>query len=386
MHTFILAVVALGVISLSSVLISPTSNIVSFFVPPAVSDPIASRHVLEYEVQGNKVLYTYVGEKLPEKLNPHEVVQLRTESSYTIDEGPLASSTQSNGRNLKAIVYSGRSFVKYAGQWYYREGAETTKAIFDAARRQSPLSYLFSTQVAYAAQFSSLSDDGNIGAQDFSGSWSGAHDATTAINVSTTTANDVQPLVGYFSGKATSMSIQRAFVPFDTSSIPANANISAASVNLMATGSPVSIDNFNDGLDYVTIVQTSNPYAGPLTSDFATCGAATNPTEGINTSERKDITNITTSTTITFNLNSTGIGWIKKSGQTSNCGGSTPGRSTGLSCFGVREGHDTTNTTIGTGGGTNVVYFCSVDAIGTACDPYLSVSYSTFAPWQFFDY
>lgn len=382
-HTGILMAIAITVLAGSSWLVIPYLR--GDLDVDSANDPIHKREVLDYTrlpaSEGDKVKYSYLGEKLPEKLNEKEVVPMRTENSYTIDKGILENGKV--GRNLQAIIYPQPAYIKRANVWYYREYAVTSKRNFDSARKTNPFSMLFAIPKAYAVQMYTLSDDGNASA--FNGTWAGAHDATTGAIISTSSATDIQPAVQYVSGKASGYTIARAFLPFDTSSLPASANITNASLNLSATGSPVSIDGYNDAYDYITVVQTSNPYTGPLSTDFGACGAATNPTEGIDTTERKDITNITTSAYQTFTLNSTGIGWVKKSGQTSNCGGSS-GRSTGLTCLGVREGHDTTNIDLGTVAALNIVYFCASECMGTSADPYLSVSYSTFAPWQFFDY
>ena len=146
-----------------------------------------------------------------------------------------------------------------------------------------------------------------------------AHDALAGTASSyTATANSTG-----VSKSPTSYYIYRAFFPFDTSSIPDDATITSAELNIYVTG---RVSNDNDGDDFVTVVQTSQPSATTLsTADFDQAGSINNPTEGISPSERKDITNIAVFKYLTFNLNSTGLGWISK---------------TDVTKLGLREGHD----------------------------------------------
>lgn len=382
MHTAVLALVAFGVLSASSVVVFPSISFPWSRSSSSTDDPIMKRQVLEYDIQGAQVKYTYVGAVLPETLAPQEVVPMRTESSYTIDLGALATADKKTGRNLKTIIYQGTPFVKVGKEWHYRETATASKDAFEAARKVNPLTFLFAVQTAYAVNVFSTPDDGMI--EGSGADWPTAHAATSGT-VSTTTAGGVEIFVNEVTIKSTSDIIRRAFLPFDTSSIPASANIASVSLTLQATTTIPSRDDKNDGLDYLTIVQTTNSNTGLAATDFPNCGAVTNPTEGIDTGERKDLTTMATTTPVTFNLNTTGIGWIKKSGQTSSCG-SGNGHGTGYTCLGVREGHDTTNTAITATTLGNGAVFCSSEDPGTTCDPYLTVNYTSFAPWQFWDY
>ncbi len=381
LHTAILALVALGALSVSSMVVFPSITFPWSHTSAPTDDPIMKRQVLEYDIQGSQVKYTFVGAALPEQLAPQEVVPMRTESSYTIDLGSISDQSKSGGRNLKTIIYQGAPFVKVGKEWHYRETATASKDAFDAARKVNPLTFLFAVHTAYAAQFVTTADDGNINGGG--GDWATAHSASSGI-VSTTTAAGILAYVAYNCPKACAASIYRSFVPFDTSSIPASAVIKTASLTLKSTSSAPVGDGYNDGFDYVTIVQTTNSNTGLATTDYTTCGAVTSPTEGIATSERKDLTTMSTTTPVVFNLNATGIGWVKKSGQTSSCG-SGNGHGTGYTCLGVREGHDTTNTDPTATQSFSWAYFCSYED-PVSCRPYLTVNYNSFAPWQFFDY
>ena len=376
LHTGILMAIAIAVLIGSSWLVIP--HLQNDSDVALADDPILKREVVDYTTlsskEDNMVRYSYVGQKLPEKLNEKEVVPMRTENSYTIDKGVLENGKV--GRNLQAIIYPQPTYIKRANVWYYREYAVTSKKNFDQARKTNPFTMFFAVPKVYATQFFVGAGDGDV---DRSGgvSWADAHDTASGTAVDYTTGTTTAES-GYSNIKAAAWYVNRVFFPFDTSSIPAGAVVSSATLNVYVT---FTFNQVNDAYDYLTVVQTSQSTHTQLANaDFDKCGAVTTPTEGIDTSERKDITNITQYAYLTITLNATGKGWIKKSGQTSNCTSTT-----GITCLGVREGHDTTNTDVGTAG-SNYAQMSTSETSGTSNDPYLSVSYSTFAPWQFFDY
>lgn len=375
-HTGILIAIAIAVLVGSSWLVIP--HMQNDSTVALADDPILKREVIDYteltSKEGDMVKYSYVGQKLPEKLNEKEVVPMRTENSYTIDKGVLENGKV--GRNLQAIIYSQPAFIKKANTWYYREYAITSKKNFDLARRTNPLTMFFAIPKVYADQFFAGAGDGFVEYSD-TNSWAAAHDATTGNSFSYTTGTTTAGS-DYISIKTATWQIDRAFFPFDTSSIPSGSKISSATLNVYVT---FTLNGVNDGIDYLTVVQTSQSTHTQLANaDYNKCGAVTTPTEGIDTSERKDLTSVSQYTYLTFTLNSTGLGWIKKSGQASNCTSTN-----GISCIGVREGHDASNTTIGTAS-SDYGQMSTSETAGTNNDPYLSVSYSTFAPWQFWDY
>lgn len=192
-----------------------------------------------------------------------------------------------------------------------------------------------------------------------SASWDTAHDATTGLG-RTATASAL--VVG--TGKTTtSYYLYRAFLPFDTSSIPDDATIISATLNVY----PYAKKNEdNDGDDFVTVVQTSQASTTTLSQeDFDQAGSTDNPTEGIDTSERKDITSVTAGTYFTFNLNSTGRDWISK---------------TDVTKLGLREGHDVIDSSFTSSSTTasqyNYLYTRSSEYSSTTYDPYLAVTYT----------
>lgn len=159
-----------------------------------------------------------------------------------------------------------------------------------------------------------------------------------------------------------SYAIERGFFPIDTTALPTNATISSA---VFKVYSEWKTNGDNDGEDFLTVVQGFQPSTSALTTaDYDLCGnTIDNPIEGINTSERKDISNIAIDQYISFNLNATGISWIVKGGWTKLC---------------MREGHDVLDHAYAGSNNTyNEIEFNSQYSTGTAQDPYLEVTYTT---------
>lgn len=197
-------------------------------------------------------------------------------------------------------------------------------------------------------------DNGGVGV-----SWATAHDATDG-NVADYTGTQTRVVTGDTLGVNTYY-IRRSFFPIDTSGLGDSDVITAATLNLYVNAVPNNGDN--DGNDFLTVVQTSQASTSSLTTaDYDQAGSVSNPTEGVDTGQRKDISSITNGSTVTFTLNSTGMGWIDK---------------TGVSMFGVREGHDVLNDAYAGADNTfNQVRFATSETTGTSQDPYLSVTYT----------
>src|SRR3989344_239138 len=115
-------------------------------------------------------------------------------------------------------------------------------------------------------------------------------------------------------------------------------------------------DGDNDGIDYGTVV-TVTPASNTaiVAGDYDQVGS----TEQVDSGQRKDITSISTSAYLDFTLNATGQGNVSK---------------TGVSKFGLREGHDITNTAYdGNTNNSNRINFSAADETGTTQDPKLTV-------------
>ena len=188
-------------------------------------------------------------------------------------------------------------------------------------------------------------------------SWDTTHDALTGAS-----ANYIGNTFGVSSGKASlKYKIQRVFLPFDTSFLPDNASITDAKLKVYVT---TKLNNDNDGDDFVTVVQATEPSVTALTTaDYDLAGSINNPTEGIDTTERKDITNVPIKAYLVFNLNSTGKNWISK---------------TGFTKLALREGHDVKDSPfIGIDGQSNSLTTRTSEYSATTYDPILEVTYTT---------
>lgn len=349
---------------------------------------ISEREIIDFMVEedifGSVVKYSYKGEKLPDELVEDEVIEMRTESSFTKLTDILNEGTKDEELVLDLVSYTQRAFFNDEGEWYYVEYDTALRSIFDEATKQGFISRIFSN-VVYAATNTSYSavGDGHVYGTSLT-SWADARSLGTGIDYTNTVAlsQSYYHVTDGGKGDFTSWSITRTFLPFDTSSISADATISAATLNTYII---IVWDTDVDEYDYITVVQTSQAsHSSLVTADYDNIVT----TEGIATGQRKDLATISTSTYLIFTLNSTGLGWIAKSGASSDCSSTN-----GISCFGLREGHDNVGPSIATpaagGTHTNGIQISTSEETGTSQDPYLSVTYtlpSTFAPWMFHEF
>lgn len=147
--------------------------------------------------------------------------------------------------------------------------------------------------------------------------------------------------------------INRGIFLFDSSALGDSDTVDSATFSLYVTSTS---NTDNDGDDYESVV-TSSPASNTAvtTADFDQLST----TEQHDSGQRKDITGISTGAYLDWTLNATGIGNVSK---------------TSVSKFGVREGHDITNSAIPAvenNGNRISVYFA--DQTGTTNDPKLVV-------------
>ncbi len=175
--------------------------------------------------------------------------------------------------------------------------------------------------------------------------WNTARSASSAGYVYTADTASV--------GTDNNYNISRAAFTFDTSGLADNATVSAAALHVYAT------TGYNYNHDIFRIVQTSIASSTHLVADdYDQIGALTDPTSGGDT----DMTSSWFSFNyLTFDLNSTGRGWINPTGWTK---------------LGIREGHDYGNTA-STGTDSVRLQFYSY---GAGHDPYLTMTYTLPAP------
>lgn len=212
-------------------------------------------------------------------------------------------------------------------------------------------------------RFYSLSGDGRVDYFGPQNSGCGQSQWDTAFNTLTAGVDYTSAIRSNFSstgcGGVNAVNLTRGFLPFDTSTLPDNAVITDATLNLYING---KTNNIDDGNDFITVVQGLQ--SSPLLlsdTDFTKAGnSLINPIEGSN---RSDITSLPTASYATWNLNPTGISWINKAGYTQ---------------LALREGHDILNIWGGYGGGqVNGISVYLSEQTGTAQDPYLEVTYTT---------
>lgn len=380
-----LFIVAIAAIAGATWYVSPSSQSEDYTEEVGI---LSEGEILGYSVEtdifGSIVAFSYKGGKLPEKLAENEVVDMRTETSFTKHMGFKNKGTSQEKIILELVSYPQQAFINKDGEWFYIEHGIVPKKVFDKATQENSLSKWL-INIAYAdyiitnEKHYSASGDGHVYFTSTT-SWNNSHDSTTgtAANGGSTGAVYSKSSEG---GKAPdAWTILRLFLPFDTSSIKASANITSASLNVYVI---TKVNQDNDGVDYITVIQTNQGTHTTLANaDYNNAGSTNNPTEGVATGQRKDVTSISTSAYLTFTLNSTGIGWINVDGEASECSSSN-----GISCFGLREGHDTTDSPIVLGPSvtTNSISVYLSEQTGTSNDPYLQVTYEVlnFAPWMF---
>ncbi|MGE5540692.1 MAG: hypothetical protein ACM3TU_00175 [Bacillota bacterium] len=372
--TFLIVVGALVIISFATQLTLSHTSKLTQKQAAAAREELAARTVIESHTEGRgssaTVKYAYLGDPLPAKLVPDEVVNRRTAQSYTRDLGVDPEDTSKH--RYETVSYARPTFVEHDGAWYYVEYGIAPKALFDsvAGKKTSFLSRLIPKALAdSSASLFSGSGDGYV-EDSGAATWAGAHDATTGTLADTA---GTESIVGgvFISSKSSTYAVDRTFLPFDTSSIPSTAVILSATLNVYATSTTLAQAG---AWDYVTVVQTSQAsHTALVTTDFDNVGT----TEGIDSGQRKNMKTMTNGSLQAFTLNSTGMSWITTQSHTSSCSATA-----GITCFGLRSGFDVNNTTATTT--NNNVDFMTSETSGTANDPSLAVTYRAgFAFWEF---
>ena len=169
--------------------------------------------------------------------------------------------------------------------------------------------------------------------------------------------------IGIYKGRTGKIQINRGYFTFDTSFLTEQATIDSATMNIYVYNRTI---HDNDGKDYATVVQSFQASSTSLSvDDYDQCGSVHNPVEGINPGERKDISSMDINQYVPFNLNSTGLNWISKTGWTN---------------LGLREGHDAEDDTPNLSNTQrNFMYFYHSEQVGTDKDPYLEINYTLTA-------
>ncbi len=324
--------------------------------PPAPStpsdDPLNERDILSYGFNHDGfVEYDYVGETLPAQLAEGEVPSLRGSASYTRYLG-----TDKNGAPIYELTaYSKEVFTEVSGAWHHIESATTTRTRFAAARAGDP-DGIFSLPKAHADSMApfSTSADGYTSFSAF-----GTFEVTLFSIVECSSASFIEGTPGEdFAGTTAAVTAQynstgfgscdvsRVYLPFDTSSLGTGATISDATLSVYVTA---KTNQVNDGSDTIRVTQGSSTFGS-----FGFTSGATSI----------DIGSITTSAYNTFTLDSTGRGWINKSGTTE---------------LGLRELHEISGSMSSSVAGNSITISTS-EQTGTSQDPYLTITYSPASP------
>ena len=151
--------------------------------------------------------------------------------------------------------------------------------------------------------------------------------------------------------------ISRAFILFDTSGLTAGATISSAVLSIYVTTKYTGVNDTYDTL----VVDATTPSSNTTiqAGDFANVAGVAQSNTVV------DLTSLTTGTYSNFTLNSTGLGNISK---------------TGISKYGIREGHDFYFQLPGSS--PTGAAISSADTSGTSQDPKLEVTYTVAATFS----
>jgi hypothetical protein len=329
-----------------SVVMRVCDNPVSTSTPPVPCGRFADKTVVKYIYASNQEVPNEVGEDKGRRTRNTKVFPL-----------------ENGGTTMR--IYAGEPFYEdpVDKKWYQTETATTTPEEFAAVMGTHAFAQ---SEEPYAG-----AGDGHaaIFGTGYS-TWDLAHDETSAPFADYTSNENWFAGTGYQDYQGSNFNWKRGLVPFDTSAIPSGATITAATLNLYL----YSVGNaVNDGTDYLNVVETTQPdHTDVVAGDYDNVGSVDSPTTGATSI---DLGDISTSAYTVFTLNATGLGWIKTDGESSTCGTAL----TGWTCLGVREGHDLEDSNPSYSlNDYNQVALRYSEYTGTASDPYLSVTYTTF--------
>jgi len=218
--------------------------------------------------------------------------------------------------------------------------------------------------IAYGATFYTTAGDGEVYKSD-DPSWTTTQTATTGSGYDYT--DTFTQVAGAYSFLLGDYFISRTFFPFDTSAIPSHAVITSAILYFKVSTIADVISDVNSTL---SVIQTDQPSSSVLASaDYNNASATSSPTA----SQVGGVINISALSTTTYNtitLDSDGLSWIKKNGETSNCG-----TTAGITCLGIREGHDLYNSNPGSS-----IHSVIMSTHESSSVPYLEITYTIPTP------
>ena len=311
---------------------------------------VQKEKVVNSRLKGGEVLYGYHTDIEVQSL-ANEADDMRTAHARFFQMTP---------DTFRADIIGGapQYFKHTNGTWYFVEYATTTKEAFELQTSETLSEDLISYVIgmAYADDFfpDASAGDGNVGCESGAGcasvTWATTHDATAGDTERPTLAT-VDVAVGLESGKFV---LDRIGTNFDTTTLPDAINITSATISLAEFGTINNGDN--DGNDYLVVVSSNNADVTAIDLlDYDQFGTTA-------LSDTLDIGSVTSDAYNVWTLNATGIATINL---------------TGVSEFGLREGHDVLNDPYaGADNTTNLVSFRMSETADTSSDPKLTVTYT----------
>ncbi len=321
------------------------------------------------------IKYAYKSDKRIEK-RANEIVPNRTKHSRTFSLG------NQNGREVyKTEIISGapQYYKDGLGRWWQAEYATTTPEEFakrDKSLKDKVLALLGVEQVwATTSTFypdgdtESTSVDGIV--NNYSGggcqNWSTVINEGTGAGANSVSATSVIRIRGVGTNLSTcTKDVGRAVFLFDTSSVPDTSTINSGVLSVYGLEGTVNTIGLQNGSEYLSLVSSSpGSNTNITTSDYGSFGTT-------KLSNDFDLgsafSNWSGSSYNEFNLNSSGLGNISK---------------TGVSKFGIRFIDDVEATTPDASNkadSNGFVYMHFAEQTGTSNDPKLTVTYTLPSP------
>lgn len=284
-------------------------------------------------------------------------LDLTKDKEFDTDKQTLIGNNQEDGKEqftyLRGFkVWDSEKIATVKVKYFIKDGKRYLQKIISKEFLNKSVGDIFTdTTTSYYAG----AGDGLVTDYTNGGGWDLIHGEVSGGNIAVAGTGSIAEAPYVRSWASTYNRITRAYFPVDSSGLPDDANISAAIFNMWIDS---VFDDNGDSYSYVSLVQTTQSDPTTLAvGDYSLIGT----TEGIDSGERKDLTNVSTGQYLSFTLNSTGIGFISKTGYTK---------------LGAREGHDLTdNAPVQDTGESGLKIYLS-EQTDTANDPYLSVTYS----------
>lgn len=331
----------------------------------------------------NAIKYAYIGDEVAP--DEGEDVARRTSESKTFVLERFEDEEGTPMEKLRTEFISKPQYYNDGETWRQIEYATTTEEVFSLSGAKYHVkkrefverlaSFIFDIKPVFA-QSSTFYPDPNTETSSVDGQVTGYSDLGVTISAvysdarnqlsgisSSDTSTTFSASSYIFSdgqrGGLTEAQIVRGFLLFDTSSLGSGAVVSAATLSVWPTS---KANNHNDGLDYITVVSSAPVSNTSLANlDYSSIGTTA-------FSSSVDITGLSTGAYHNFTLNSSGIANIS---------------TTGVSKFGIREGHDFVGTAPLSPNGTTGVQMSAAETSGTTQDPKLAVTYTVEADFSF---